>query len=64
MVDKILNATHEGDLLIGEISVPTAVLEDGTRVIISKGFLTALGRPWKGSYKNLALPNFIAKNLE
>jgi hypothetical protein len=32
--------------------------------MISKAFMTALGRPWKGSYKRTNLPNFIdAKNL-
>ena len=32
--------------------------------MISRAFMTALGRPWKGSYKRTNLPNFIdAKNL-
>ena len=38
-------------------------MEDGTRVLLSKGFLKALGRPWKGSSRT-ELPNFLgAKNL-
>lgn len=62
---KLLKATHEGELKIGGISLPSAVLNDGTRVLISKGFLTALGRPWKGSYRSTDLPNFIdANNLK
>ena len=63
MTEKILKATHEGDLVIGELHLPSAVLEDGTRVLLSKGFLKALGRPWKGSSRT-ELPNFLgAKNL-
>ncbi len=57
-------ATHEGILEIGGLELPVAVLVDGTRLMISRAFLTALGRPWKGSYKRTDLPNFIdAKNL-
>ena len=61
--EKIPKATHEGNLVIGGAEIPSAVLKDGTRVLISKGFLTALGRPWKGGSRT-DLPNFIgAKNL-
>lgn len=61
--EKIIEATHEGKLSIGGTEIPSAVLKDGTRVLISKGFLTALGRPWKGGSRT-ELPNFIgAKNL-
>lgn len=58
-------ATHEGQLELGGLSLPVAVTSDGTRLMISKAFMTALGRPWKGSYGRNQLPNFIdAKNLE
>ena len=58
------DATHEGELEIGGLSLPVAVTSDGTRLMISRAFMTALGRPWKGSYERNALPNFIdAKNL-
>lgn len=58
------DATHEGELEIAGMSLPVAVTSDGTRLMISKAFMTALGRPWKGSYANTELPNFIAaKNL-
>ena len=61
--EKIPEATHEGDLIVGGTEIPSAVLKDGTRVLISKGFLTAPGRPWKGGSRT-ELPNFIgAKNL-
>ena len=58
------DATHEGELEIGNLSLPVAVTSDGTRLMISRAFMTALGRPWKGSYERNRLPNFIdAKNL-
>jgi hypothetical protein len=58
------NATHEGEIEVAGLSLPVAVTADGNRLMISKAFMTALGRPWKGSYKNKELPNFIsAKNL-
>lgn len=58
------DATHEGELEIAGLSLPVAVTSDGTRLMISKAFMTALGRPWKGSYAHTELPNFIAaKNL-
>lgn len=57
-------ATHEGDLQIGGLVLPVAVTADGTRLMISRAFMTALGRPWKGSYARTELPNFVAaKNL-
>lgn len=41
-------ATHEGEIELGEnISIPCAVLEDGTRLITQRGMYAALGR-----YKN------------
>ena len=58
-------ATHEGELEVGNLSLPVAVTSDGTRLMISRAFMDALGRPWKGSYERNRLPNFIdAKNLE
>ena len=58
------DATHEGILEIAGLNLPVAVTSDGTRLMISAAFMTALGRPWKGSYARTELPNFIAaKNL-
>lgn len=58
------DATHEGELKVAGLELPVAVTSDGTRLMISKAFMTALGRPWKGSYARTELPNFIAaKNL-
>ena len=55
-------ASHEGSLQIGELTLSVAVLGDGTRVLTSGALMTALGRPWKGSYKRTGLPNFLAAN--
>jgi hypothetical protein len=68
--DKILKATHDGVLKIGNVILPCAVLEDGTRVLTQQGFFRAIGRKGKskgqtiidGSYQ---LPTFLrAKNLK
>ena len=57
-------ATHEAPLnLVGQ-EIYAAVLSDGRRLLLSRDFLTALGRPWKGTYKRTKYPSFIdAKNL-
>jgi hypothetical protein len=59
-------ASHEGDLHIpGVVPLKVANLKDGRRVLLSRAFLEALGRPWKGTYKHTTRPNFIdAKNLD
>jgi hypothetical protein len=59
-------ATHEGTLTIpGIVPLKVANLDDGRRVLISRAFLEALGRPWKGTYKRTERPNFLdAKNLD
>lgn len=40
-------ATHAGELHIGDITIPCAVLEDGTRVLTQQGFYMAIGRSGK-----------------
>lgn len=42
------SATHYGDLKIGELLIPCAVLPDGTRVISQRGVGRALGRSYGG----------------
>jgi hypothetical protein len=37
-------ATHAGELTIGNMVIPCAVLDDGTRVLTQKELMTALGR--------------------
>jgi hypothetical protein len=63
-------ATHEGDLRIGDVSIPCAVLEDGRRVLSQRGFLHALGRSrsMQGRQRDSGgdnMPPFlVAKNLK
>jgi hypothetical protein len=58
-------ATHEGVLNIGNLDLPVAVLNDGRRVLTASAMLTALGRPYKGSYRRTELPSFLdAANLK
>lgn len=40
----IQTASHDGEIKIGEMTIPCAVLEGGTRVLAQAGFLRALGR--------------------
>ncbi|HMH21348.1 MAG TPA: P63C domain-containing protein [Puia sp.] len=66
---KLLRATHEGKLTIGELEIPCAVLADGTRLLTQGGFLKAIGRsrtPKAGTGGGVAeIPFFIsASNLK
>lgn len=69
MTKKLLKATHQGELPIGETILPCAVLEDGTRVITKSAVFKAFGRSKRG--RNLGevrvpnMPAFIdANNLQ
>lgn len=69
MTNKLLKATHQGELPIGETILPCAVLEDGTRVITKSAVFKAFGRSKRG--RNLGevrvpnMPAFIdANNLQ
>lgn len=71
MTDKIKlqKATHEGKVSIGEIDLPCAVLEDGTRVISYSAVFKAFGRTKRGRAKLEQrvpnMPSFIdANNLQ
>ncbi len=50
--EELRFATHMGEITLaeGEIALPCAVLEDGTRVLTQGGFLSAIGR--RGKPKN------------
>ena len=52
MTKKLPKATHQGTLKIGDIKIPCAVLEDGTRVLSEHGITTAL-RSRSGGSKRL-----------
>lgn len=64
-MNTIPKATHVGELKFGDIVIQCAVLEDGTRVLSQRGFLSALGRA-KTTRKETGVnsPVFLAaKNL-
>lgn len=71
--DETPVATHRGPLVIGEVEIPCAVLEDGRRVLSENGIANALGGR-SGAAKRLSsaaerggahLPIFLAsKNLK
>src|SRR5262245_28587491 len=57
--------THSGELKIGNMSIPCAVLEDGTRVITQRGMFVALGmnkNPSKGQTAIENRPGFLSAN--
>ncbi|AHB48840.1 hypothetical protein W911_11190 [Hyphomicrobium nitrativorans NL23] len=60
---NIPRATHYGELKLGEITIPCAVLQDGTRLITQRGMFVALGRhknPTKGQDPIDNKPGFLA----
>lgn len=48
-VRGVARATHVGDLTIGDLILPCAVLDDGSRVLSERGVSNALGRWRSGS---------------
>lgn len=61
MTKKLLNATHQGELPIGEVVLPCAVLEDGTRIITKSAIFKAFGRTKRGRPKvEIRVPNMPA----
>lgn len=62
----IPQATHAGELKIGDLSIPCAVLDDGTRLLTQWGFYRAIGRSgrpaagWGSDVEKL--PPFLALN--
>ncbi len=59
-------ATHEGTLHIGTADIPCYVLENGERILSTRGVMLALKRRWRGrKYSGTELPVFLeAKNLK
>jgi hypothetical protein len=47
---EIIEVTHTGEIVIGDIILPCAVLEDGTRLLSERGVTGALGRTRSGSH--------------
>lgn len=59
---KIVGAILQGELIIGDLVIPCAVLKDGTRVLTQKGFSRALGRVKYSSKVVTKLPPFLSAN--
>ncbi len=59
-------ATHAGVLKIGNTEIQCYVLDNGCRIISTRGMMKALGRTWRGrKYAGTELPVFLeAKNLK
>jgi hypothetical protein len=67
--EKMLKATHEGKIVLGDTELNVAVLSDGTRVISRNAIFKAFGRTKRGRAKNEVrvpnMPSFIdANNLQ
>lgn len=66
---ELLEATHVGNLKIGNASIGCAVLEDGTRLLTQSSFMRAIGRAGRPrkrtSFIQDEMPEFLsASNLE
>lgn len=60
-MEKLLKATHEGKIQIGENELSVAVLEDGTRVITQSAVFKSFGRTKRGRMKDdIRVPNMPA----
>ncbi len=58
----IQKAIYAGTLKIGDIEIPCAVLEDGTRVLSQRGFARAIGGSTPSSRGDGNLPTFLTAN--
>lgn len=54
MSEKLPKATHAGELKIGEVVIPCAVLEDGRRVLTQRGLQAAIGMGEGGGVTRMA----------
>jgi len=60
---SIPKATHSGILTIGDAEIPAYVLENGERVLSTRGIMKSLGRTWRGrKYPGTQLPVFLEAN--
>src|SRR5690348_6866290 len=71
-VGRILKATHQGELELNGFKISSAVLEDGTRVLVNRSLANAFGIKGSGAYwqkkkagKSALLPEYLsARYLE
>lgn len=60
---EIPRATHTGILIIGDAEIPCYVLENGERVLSTRGIMKSLRRTWRGrKYAGTELPVFLEAN--
>ena len=64
--DLLPKATHSGEVEIAKVLIPCYVLENGERILSTRGIMKSLGRRWRGrKYTGTQLPVFLeAKNLK
>jgi hypothetical protein len=56
-------ATHSGILKIGDAEIPCYVLENGERILSTRGIMKSLGRTWRGrKYAGTQYPVFLEAN--
>lgn len=62
---KLIKATHEGILKLGNADMEVAVLENGQRIIGQSAVFRALDRPQRGNSRVIGVPAFMdAQNLQ
>lgn len=72
MAKKMLKSSHQGELELNGYKISSAVLEDGTRVLVNRSLASAFGIKGSGNYwakkkeqKSAMLPEYLsAKYLE
>jgi len=62
--NRLLKATHTGELKIGDTTIPCAVLEDGTRLLTQYGYFMAIGRSGKPAAGRGSSVNKLAPFLD
>lgn len=60
--EEIGMCDYYGELEIGEVKIPCAVLKSGERIIYSAGLFQAFGRPIHGAKRVSGLPSIIGAN--
>ncbi len=67
MARKVLKATHQGELDLNGFKISSAVLEDGTRVLVNRSLANAFGIKGAGAYwqkkkegKGALLPEYLS----
>jgi hypothetical protein len=63
MAESLPRATHNGILKVGDAEIPAFVLDNGERILSTRGVMKSLGRTWRGrKYPGTELPVFLEAN--